>query len=84
MTSPEAKYEAKQVVDTFVGRAGDFMSAALVWIGARTPMSTRGFLLINLVLTLLWIGLAFLLGRRYVRRTTASGLFERHPQPAMA
>jgi len=84
VTSPEAKYKAKQVIDTFVVRAGDSMSAALVWIGARTAMSTRSFLLINLALTLLWIGLAFLLGRRYVRRTPASGLFERHTQPAMA
>jgi AAA family ATP:ADP antiporter len=41
VTSPEAKYKAKQVVDTFVMRAGDSMSAGLVWIGARTAMSSR-------------------------------------------
>ena len=28
VTSPEAKYKAKQVIDTFVMRAGDSLSAA--------------------------------------------------------
>jgi len=52
VTSPEAKYKAKQVIDTFVMRAGDSLSASLVWIGARTAMSPRGFIAINVVLTL--------------------------------
>jgi AAA family ATP:ADP antiporter len=67
VTSPEAKYKAKQVIDTFVMRAGDSLSAALVWIGARTAMSSRAFIAINLGLTLAWFGLALLLGRMYAR-----------------
>ncbi len=69
VTSPEAKYKAKQVVDTFVMRAGDSLSAALVWVGARTALSERGFIVINVALTLVWLGLAILLGQMYARRS---------------
>jgi ATP:ADP antiporter, AAA family len=72
VTSPEAKYKAKQVIDTFVMRAGDSVSAALVWIGARTAMSARDFLAINVLLTLVWLALALLLGRMYAQRSAAS------------
>jgi ATP:ADP antiporter, AAA family len=72
VTSPEAKYKAKQVIDTFVMRAGDSLSAALVWIGARTAMSSRGFIAFNVVLTLVWFALALLLGRRYTQLSAAS------------
>jgi AAA family ATP:ADP antiporter len=71
-TSPEAKYKAKQVIDTFVMRAGDSLSASLVWIGARTALSPRGFIAINVVLTLVWLGLALLLGRTYAHLSVAS------------
>jgi AAA family ATP:ADP antiporter len=84
VTSPEAKYKAKQVIDTFVMRAGDSLSAAVVWVGARTAMTTREFLAINLVLALAWVGLALLLGTRYAGRPTASGLVEPRGAPAMA
>ncbi|MGO8994080.1 MAG: NTP/NDP exchange transporter [Polyangiaceae bacterium] len=84
VTSPEAKYKAKQVIDTFVMRAGDSISAAVVWVGARTAMSTRDFLVINLALTLAWVVLAFLLGRKYASRSAAPGLVEPHAAPVMA
>jgi hypothetical protein len=61
--NPEGKYKAKQVIDTFVMRAGDSLSAALTWIGARTAMSARGFIAITVVFTLAWLGLALLLAR---------------------
>jgi AAA family ATP:ADP antiporter len=72
VTSPEAKYKAKQVVDTFVMRAGDSLSAGLVWIGAQTAMSSRTFIAINVGLTLAWLGLAVLLGRMYATREPAA------------
>ena len=84
VTSPEAKYKAKQVVDTFVMRAGDSLSAAVVWVGARTAMSTRDFLVINVLLTLVWVGVSILLGGMYARRTTGSGSGDRTAVPAMA
>jgi AAA family ATP:ADP antiporter len=68
-TSREAKYKAKQVIDTFVVRAGDVLSAALVWVGSRTGLSPRGFLGCNLVLCLAWLAFALLLGAAYYVRT---------------
>ena len=64
-TSRDAKYKAKQVIDTFVVRAGDVMSAGLVWFGARTALPPEGFIAVNLVLSIAWLGFAFLLGRSY-------------------
>jgi AAA family ATP:ADP antiporter len=84
VTSPEAKYKAKQVIDTFVMRAGDSLSAGLVWIGARTAMSARSFIAINVVLTFLWLGLALLLGRMYVQRSAAARSTEPDGAPATA
>jgi AAA family ATP:ADP antiporter len=84
VTSPEAKYKAKQVIDTFVMRAGDSMSAGLVWIGARTAMSARSFIAVNVVLTFIWLGLALLLGRMYVQRSAAARSAEPDGAPATA
>jgi ATP:ADP antiporter, AAA family len=72
-TTRDAKYKAKQVIDTFVVRAGDVFSAALVWVGSRTGLSLRGFLRSNLLLTVAWLGFALLLGRAYARRTEGRG-----------
>ena len=82
VTSPEAKYKAKQVIDTFVMRFGDSVSAGLVWIGARTAMSARGFIAINVAFTLAWLGLALLLGRMYVRRSAAASKAKTGAAPA--
>jgi hypothetical protein len=41
-------------------------------------MSARGFIVINVALTLAWLGLAVLLGQMYARRSAASsGLVRR-------
>jgi AAA family ATP:ADP antiporter len=66
-TSREAKYKAKQVIDTFVVRAGDVMSAVLVWLGSRAALSDEGFLGVNVVLSGVWLAFALLLGRSYLR-----------------
>jgi AAA family ATP:ADP antiporter len=66
-TSRDAKYKAKQVIDTFVVRAGDVMSAALVWFGSRVALSDEGFLGVNLVLSGVWLVFALLLGQSYLR-----------------
>jgi AAA family ATP:ADP antiporter len=68
-TSRAAKYKAKQVIDTFVVRAGDVLSAALVYVGSTIHMSARGFLQANIVLSLAWLGFAVLLGNVYARRS---------------
>jgi AAA family ATP:ADP antiporter len=84
VTSPEAKYKAKQVIDTFVMRAGDSLSAGLVWIGTRTAMSARDYIAINVVLTVAWLGMAILLGRMYAQRSGVGRSLESNALPAMA
>jgi ATP:ADP antiporter, AAA family len=70
VTSREAKYKAKQVVDTFVMRAGDALSAGLVWVGMRVAMTTRMFLAVNVALSVTWLALAMFLGREHAKRST--------------
>lgn len=67
-TSREAKYKAKQVVDGFCRRGGDALSAGVVWLGAHFAFSTRVFLMINVVVTVVWIGLAWIIGRDFAKR----------------
>ncbi|MBN1610161.1 MAG: hypothetical protein JW940_26275 [Polyangiaceae bacterium] len=71
VTSRDAKYKAKQVIDTFVVRAGDVMAAASVWVGVRLRFDTRGFLGFNMGLVLLWIGVLALLAREHARRAAS-------------
>jgi len=62
----EEKYKGKQVVDTVFVRAGDVMSAALVFFCRQLfelPLWT--FACVNVVLVGLWLVVAFRLGRAY-------------------
>ncbi len=68
-TSREAKYKAKQVVDGFCRRGGDALSAGVVWLGAHFALGTRVFLMINVVFTLIWVALAWVIGRDFAKRT---------------
>jgi AAA family ATP:ADP antiporter len=66
-TSREEKYKAKQAIDTFFVRAGDVLSALLVYFGSRAAVDTRGFALASLALVLLWLAVAAGLGREFDR-----------------
>ena len=68
MTTRQAKYKVKQIIDTFVVRAGDALSAGLVWIGAHTAMKLQSFVAVNLVLSALWLFAAYALARAYARK----------------
>jgi AAA family ATP:ADP antiporter len=71
-TTREEKYKAKQAIDTFFVRAGDFLSGGLVALGLRVLMwGTTEFALFNLALTVVWLALAALIGRRYHRLVQA-------------
>ena len=76
VTPREAKYKAKQVVDTFVWRAGDVLSAGFVWLGAQIAAKPRDFIAVNVVGALVWVVIAFFAGRAYARRALAAGLAE--------
>ena len=78
-TSPEAKYKAKAAVDSFFVRAGDLLSAGVVWIGTALALSPRMFAGVNVALAAAWITLAVLVGREHRRcsREPAPPLRER-------
>jgi AAA family ATP:ADP antiporter len=71
-TSRDEKYKAKQVIDSFFWRAGDVMSAALVFVGVTVlGLGTSGFARVNLVLAGIWLLLAVAVGREYARKSKA-------------
>ena len=73
-TSRDEKYKAKQAIDSFFWRAGDVMSAALVFVGVTMlGLGTAGFARVNLVLAGVWLFLALAVGREYARKTKALG-----------
>ncbi len=72
VTSRDAKYKVKQIIDTFVVRAGDALSAGLVWIGAHTAMKLQSFVAVNLVLSALWLFVAYALARAYAKKIEAA------------
>ena len=65
-TSREAKYKAKQANDTFFVRLGDLASAGLVFAGTTwLAFTRREFALVAVALVLVWLTIAFFLGRRF-------------------
>jgi AAA family ATP:ADP antiporter len=61
-TTREEKYKAKQAIDTFCVRAGDVISAFVVYVGTQMMhLAPSQFAAVNVVLTLAWIGVALLL-----------------------
>jgi len=72
-TTREQKYKAKQVSDSFFHRAGDMLSAGTVFIGSTVlALSAATFALFNLALAIVFLGIAFAVGRSY-RELVTSG-----------
>jgi ATP:ADP antiporter, AAA family len=63
------KYVGKTVVDTVVVRAGDALTALVVWAGSRVALSTQAFAALNLALITVWIAAVFAIGRENARRS---------------
>jgi AAA family ATP:ADP antiporter len=69
-TTREAKYKAKQAVDTFFVRLGDVISAGLVFAGTTwLAFKPQHFAMTNAVLVLVWLLVAFMLGRMFQERS---------------
>jgi AAA family ATP:ADP antiporter len=69
-TSTEAKYKAKQAVDSFCVRFGDVASAGFVLLlSATMGLGVRAFAVLNLVLTGAWLWLVFAISRENEKRT---------------
>lgn len=71
-TSREAKYKAKQAVDTFFWRTGDMLSGMTVFVGAGLlGLGVRNFAVVNIGLVLLWLLFAAGIAREH-RTLTAT------------
>ncbi len=68
-TSREAKYKAKQAIDTFFWRAGDFLQAIVVFIGIQLAFGVRQFALVNIGFLFVWLGLVVAIVREHKRLT---------------
>jgi AAA family ATP:ADP antiporter len=66
-TSREAKYKAKQAVDTFCVRAGDVLQAGVVYSGELLSFGITAFAALNIVFTLAWLAIV-----RGLQRTLAT------------
>jgi hypothetical protein len=65
--------KAKQAIDSFFVRAGDVLSAVLVFVGTTyLAMQASHFALFNIALVVLWLVLTVWIGRAY-KRLVASG-----------
>ncbi len=76
-TSREAKYKAKQAVDSFCMRAGDVLQAGVVYVGEHASLAVPGFAAVNVVLTGAWLAVVAGLNvrlRAQAGRTGASQL----------
>jgi AAA family ATP:ADP antiporter len=72
-TTREQKYKAKQAIDTIFVRAGDVLSALLVYVGTTfLAFGTKSFAAVNLALVVVWLVLAVFIGREYHRLAAAS------------
>jgi AAA family ATP:ADP antiporter len=60
-TSREAKYKAKQAVDSFFMRAGDVVQAGIVFLAERLAVGVPALAAVNVGLAGAWIGVAALL-----------------------
>jgi AAA family ATP:ADP antiporter len=62
----DEKYKGKQVVDTVFVRAGDVLSAGLVFLGSQLfDFPLTAFALVNAAVVGLWLLVAWRLGRAY-------------------
>jgi AAA family ATP:ADP antiporter len=75
-TSREAKFKAKQAIDTFFWRFGDMLQAGVVFVGLQFSLGVTGFALVNVTLVLVWLGLVAAIAREH-RALTADEPGER-------
>jgi AAA family ATP:ADP antiporter len=54
-TSREAKYKGKAAIDGFFWRAGDALSALIVFAGTSLALDVQGFARMNAILTAAWL-----------------------------
>jgi AAA family ATP:ADP antiporter len=83
-------YQAKISIDAFFWRFGDLIQAIAVYVGLNMlDFEAKQFAILNMVLALVWLGLAVTIGRRFVslKKLATTGepprlLQTLQPQPA--
>ena len=68
-TSREAKYKAKQAIDSFFVRFGDMLQAGVVFVGVQLALSIRGFAIVNMVLVGVWFLIVLGIRREHQKLT---------------
>jgi AAA family ATP:ADP antiporter len=72
-TSKEMLYQAKPTVDTLFVRLGDGLAALTILVGTRIfNLSNTGFVIVNIFLVLIWIGLSRYLHKEHDRWTAVA------------
>jgi AAA family ATP:ADP antiporter len=71
-TSREAKYKAKQAVDSFCVRAGDVLQAGIVYTGEVVALSSTGFAALTAVFACGWLAVTFSLKKKLADRAQTS------------
>lgn len=72
ITSREEKYKAKAAIDTFFHRAGDVLSALVVFMGVNyLVLNTSGFAALNIALCVIWIIIGVLMAREHKKLSQA-------------
>jgi len=66
-TSREAKYKAKAAIETFCVRLGDVLQAGVIFVGTTLHFDVRAFAAMTLVMTLLWLFVAYRLYMEHKR-----------------
>lgn len=65
----ESKYDGKTAIDTFFWRFGDLIQAVGIFIGLNLlGWAAHDFAILNFVLSLAWIALAWVVGNNYGRK----------------
>jgi AAA family ATP:ADP antiporter len=69
-TSREAKYKAKQAIDSFFVRSGDLLQAVVVLIGTTLALGTQHYAMLNIGFIVLWILAAIGIAREHRKLTS--------------
>jgi AAA family ATP:ADP antiporter len=72
-TSREAKYKAKQAVDSFFVRMGDVIQAGIVFIGERLAFAVPAFATVSIVLVGAWLAVVALLNGQLRAKAAQAG-----------
>lgn len=73
-TTKSMMYQAKAAIDTLFVRIGDGLAALTVLVGTRVwTFSMNNFLVVNIVLSIMWIGIALVIAREF-RKWSRYGL----------